>query len=123
DPETGGPSLETIHSTLPPGFTGENHCSEIALHPSGRFVYAANRGHDSIAIFAVGTEGELNRIELADCGGRNPRHFAISADGQWLVCGHLDSGSAASFGVDATTGRLTAAQRASVPGPMCILFR
>lgn len=111
-------------STLPPGFAGANTAAEIAVHPGGRFLYASNRGHDSIAVFAVAPEtGALSPVEHASCGGRGPRHFALTPDGRWLVCANQDSGALVSFAVDAASGKLTGAGgSAAVPTPVCVLF-
>lgn len=110
--------------TLPDDFTGQNTTSEIRVHPNGRFVYAANRGHDSIAVFARDPEsGALTRVEVVPCGGRRPRNFNLSPDGNWLLCAHQDSNTVSSFRVDATTGRLTATgHTVAVPKSVCVLF-
>lgn len=113
-------------STLPAGFkvTDPDRAAEIRLHPDGRFLYASNRGHDSIAVFAINpTDGLLTNVEFAPCGGKAPRNFALSTDGTWLVCAHQDSDSLCSFAVDPDTGRLTrVAGSISVPMPVCVLF-
>lgn len=113
-----------VVSTLPDDFTARNTTSEIRVHPSGRFVYAANRGHDSIAVFArdIGT-GALTRVEIVACGGERPRNFAITPDGAWLLCAHQDSNTATAFRVDTTTGRLSSTgQTVPVPKAVCVLF-
>jgi 6-phosphogluconolactonase len=111
-------------STLPDDFTGKNGTSEVRIHPSGRFVYAANRGHDSLAVFARDTaSGALTRVEIVPCGGQHPRNFALTPDGAWLLCGHQNSDSLAVFRVDAQTGRLTqVGAPVAVPKPVCVLF-
>jgi len=111
-------------STLPDGFTGKNTASEIRIHPNGRFVYAANRGHNSLAVFARDAEtGALTRIEIVACGGEHPRNFALTPDGAWLVCAHQTSNNLTVFRVNAGTGRLTATtQTAHAPKPVCVLF-
>lgn len=115
--------LQTV-STLPADFTGENISAEIRVHPNGRFVYGSNRGHDSIAAFAVdAASGRLDRIGLTPTGGRNPRNFALSPDGAWLVCGHQDTPLVTVFRVDPATGQLTATGHfAEVPAVVCVLF-
>jgi 6-phosphogluconolactonase len=119
-------SLKALSSvpTLPADFHGENTCGEIALHPGGRFLYASNRGHDSIAVFARNPEtGELTRIAITPCGGRHPRHFALSPDGSWLICANRDSDNLVVFKVDPATGQLTAnGITAQVPLAVCVLF-
>jgi 6-phosphogluconolactonase len=111
-------------STQPDGYTGRNSCSEIRLHPSGRFVYAANRGPNTITVFARDlATGALTRVEIVSTGGKNPRNFSLSPDGGWLLCGHQDSGQLTVFKVDAATGRLTATPHtAPVAKCVCVLF-
>jgi 6-phosphogluconolactonase len=113
-----------VVSTLPDDFSGRNTTSEIRVHPSGRFVYAANRGHDSLAVFARDTStGALTRVEIVACGGERPRNFALTPDGAWLLCAHQDSNTATAFKVDPTTGRLSATgQTVAVPKAVCVLF-
>src|SRR4029077_5488034 len=71
---------------LPTGFTGRNDAAEIEIHPSGRFLYASNRGHDSIVIYAIDAKtGKLTLIEDVPTGGKEPRHFAIDPSGNFLL--------------------------------------
>lgn len=111
-------------ATLPAGFSGENICAEIQIHPNGRLVFGSNRGHDSIAVFARDeATGRLEAIAHTPCGGRHPRHFALSADGAWLVCANRDTHNLAAFRVDPATGRLTpTSQAGGIPVPTCVLF-
>jgi len=111
-------------STSPDGYTGRNSCSEIRMHPTGRFVYAANRGHNGIAVFARdASTGALARVEIVPTGGKTPRNFNLTPDGAWLLCGHQDSGNLTVFKVDAGTGRLTATPHtAHVAKAVCVLF-
>jgi 6-phosphogluconolactonase len=113
-------------STLPEGFKvlDPDRAAEIRIHPNGRFVYASNRGHDSIAVFARDpATGRLTLVEITPCGGKEPRNFALSPDGQWLVCAHQNSNTIAVFRVDPATGRLTqVGGTVSVPTPICVLF-
>jgi 6-phosphogluconolactonase len=111
--------------TLPAGFTAPNTTAEIRVHPNGRYIYGSNRGHDSIAVFAVDPGGALSPepIEIVPTGGKTPRNFALSSDGKWLVCGHQDSELLTVFRVDARTGRLTPTPHtARVPMCVCVLF-
>lgn len=109
-------------STLPPDFEGESYTAEIAVHPNGRFVYASNRGHDSIAVFGA-TGDTLTRQAVVPAGGRRPRHFAIAPSGRWLLVAHQDSGTIAVFRLDPATGALApAGEPVPVPRPVCILF-
>lgn len=111
-------------TTLPPAFTGSNSTAEIRVHPNGKFVYGSNRGHDSIAIFAVNPgDGRLASVEITATGGKVPRNFALSPNGKWLVCAHQDSGNLTVFRVDPATGHLTSAgNTVDVPMTVCVLF-
>lgn len=111
-------------STLPDDFNGKNTASEIRIHPSGRFVYTANRGHQSLAVFARNAEtGSLVRVEVVPAGGDQPRNFALTPDGKWLLCGHQQTNTLAVFRVDAETGRLTrVGDTVAATKPVCVLF-
>lgn len=112
-------------STLPAGFvvTNPDRAAEIRIHPNGRFVYASNRGHESIAVFSINADGTLKLIEITPCGGKHPRNFELSPDGNWLVCANQDTNNLVSFKVDPATGRLTATgYTVTVPKPVCVLF-
>ena len=81
-------------STLPKDFQGENTTAEVRVHPSGKFVYGSNRGHDSIAIFAVDTAtGTLTPKGHQATGGKTPRNFGIDPDGRFLLAANQDSGT------------------------------
>jgi 6-phosphogluconolactonase len=107
DAEAGSLSpLQTI-STLPAGWQGSNSTAEIALSPDGRFLYGSNRGHDSIAIFAVDAATRtLTALGHQPTLGKRPRHFALDPSGRWLLAANQDSDSIVVFRVDATTGAL-----------------
>ncbi len=113
-------------STLPEGFKvlDPDRAAEIRIHPNGKFVYASNRGHDSIAVFARdAASGRLTLVEIKPCGGKEPRNFALSPDGAWLICAHQNSDTLAVFRVDAASGRLAqVGGTVSVPMPICVLF-
>jgi 6-phosphogluconolactonase len=110
--------------TLPKGFSGRNDAAEIALHPNGRFLYASNRGHDSIAIFAVDPgEGTLTLVAHVPTGGKEPRHFAIAPSGKYLLAENQFSNNIVVFKIDAATGGLTpTGQVVEVPSPVDIAF-
>lgn len=114
-------------STLPAGFKVEDpdRAAEIRIHPNGQFLYASNRGHDSIAVFARdAASGRLTLVDITPCGGKEPRNFALTPDGAWLVCAHQNSDTIAVFRVDPATGRLTrTGGTVSVPTPICVLFQ
>lgn len=111
-------------STLPENFAGRNGTSEIRIHPNGEFVYAANRGHNSIAVFLRDSDtGALTPIEHVPCGGESPRNFALTPDGTWLLCANQNSNNLTVFRVHAKTGRLTATPHtAKISKAVCVLF-
>ena len=111
-------------SALPEGYTGRASASEIRVHPNGRFVYTANRVHNSIAVFSRDTDtGELRLVELTPTGGDQPRNFNLTPDGEWLLCANQATDNLVAFKVDAATGRLTATGRtAKVAKAVCVLF-
>jgi 6-phosphogluconolactonase len=115
--------LQTI-STLPADFKGENICAEVQVHPSGRFVYASNRGHDSLAVFAVDQKnGRLAFVERQPSQGKTPRHFTLDPDGNWVIAENQDSNNAVVFRVDPKTGRLHwTGQAVEVAAPVCAVF-
>ncbi|MGI6461664.1 MAG: lactonase family protein [Candidatus Hydrogenedentales bacterium] len=117
-------ALQSI-STVPEEFTGESYTAEIRVHPSGRFVYGSNRGHDSIALFAVDpASGALTSAGWTPTQGKTPRHFNIEPGGKFLIAANQDSDSLAVFRIDPASGALEATgQLVSVPTPVCVVFR
>ena len=101
-----------------------NSASEIRMHPTGRFVYSANRGHDSITVFRRDEDnGQLARVEVEPIRGSWPRHFNIDPGGRWLVAAGQNSNTVSVFAVDPGTGELTYDRGViNVPGPICVLF-
>jgi len=116
-------SLQTL-STLPKDFSGPKQAAEIAVHPSGKFLYTSNRGHDSIAVFAIDEKkGTLKSLGQILTGGKTPRHFAIDPTGTYLLAENQDSNNIVVFHIDAATGNLTpTGQTVEVPSPVCITF-
>jgi 6-phosphogluconolactonase len=98
-------SRQTI-STLPPGFAGSNFCSEILVSSDGRFVYAGNRLHDSIAIFSIGPNGDLAYLGEEWTRGNYPRSFSFDPTGQFLYCCNQRADHIAVFRVDRKSGSL-----------------
>jgi 6-phosphogluconolactonase len=109
-------------STLPEDFQGASTCAEIEVHPSGRFLYGSNRGHNSIACFAIdGATGKLTLVGHEPTQGKNPRHFAIDPSGTLLLAANQDSDSVVSFRINQETGVLTpTGQTCRVPTPVCL---
>jgi 6-phosphogluconolactonase len=102
-----------------------NSASEIRVHPTGRFVYSANRGHDTVTAFRVNQEtGELAAIELEPVRGATPRNINLDPSGKWLIAAGQDSHTLASFAINQNTGELTY-NRSNVfaPSPICVLFQ
>ena len=121
---TGAPhELQTV-STLPQGFRGNNTAAEIEIDPSGNFLFASNRGEDSVAVFAINSAtGGLTHIETVPSGGKTPRNFAIDPTGSWLLVANQDSDSIVVFSIDRKTGRLTSTgEMLKVPSPTCLKF-
>lgn len=117
--------IQTI-STLPAGYssTDKDSCAEIAVHPGGTFLYGSNRGHNSIAVFAVDVKsGKLTLVQNESTQGKTPRHFAIDPSGKWLLAENQSSDSVVVFGIDAATGKLKpTGQTLSVGSPVCAVF-
>jgi 6-phosphogluconolactonase len=111
-------------STLPPDYKGSSTTAEVVVHPSGKFVYGSNRGHDSIAAFAFdAAAGSLKPIGITPTGGKMPRNFNIDPTGTWLVAANQGSDSLTVFKIDAATGALTAVGTpVKVGAPVCIKF-
>ena len=107
DQATGAPAIKQIHSALPAGFEGTSFGSEIAVAPGGKFVYSANRLHDTISIFAIGEDGDPKFIGEASTMGDYPRHFAIDPSGSFLFACNQHSDSVTSFRIDNGTGKLS----------------
>jgi 6-phosphogluconolactonase len=116
-------SLQTI-STIPKEFTKQNDDAEIAIHPSGKFLYASNRGHDSIAVFAIDPDkGTLSLIEYAPTKGQNPRHFAIAPGGSLLFAENEKSDNIVIFRINPKTGRLAPTGKVlDISQPVCVKF-
>ncbi|MDE0449694.1 MAG: lactonase family protein [Spirochaetaceae bacterium] len=113
--------MQTV-STLPDGWSGVSTCADIHVHPNGRFVYGSNRGHDSIAIFAIGGDGRLEPVGHESTQGRTPRNFALDPSGALLLAANQDSGTIVTFHVDAATGLLRPTGHvAAVPSPVCVV--
>jgi 6-phosphogluconolactonase len=125
DAHTGALEEIQVVSTVPDG-TNLDGCStaEVAVEPSGRFVYVSNRGHDSIAVFAIDSStGRLAPSGNFPTGGRTPRNFAIHPNGRQLYAANQDSDTIAQFAIDSQTGHLRPdGEVTHVGAPVCILF-
>jgi 6-phosphogluconolactonase len=114
--------IQTI-STVPADYQGNGSCAEILVHPSGKFVYASNRGHDSIAAFSVASDGKLTSMGTTPTEGKTPRNFRIDPSGSWLIAANQDGGNLVVFRIDKASGKLTSTgEQAKVPFPVCVKF-
>ena len=124
DPNQG--VLQTLQSisSLPKSFQGENYAAEIAVHPSGKFLYVSNRGHDSIAVFAIDpTKHTLTPLEDVPTQGKFPRSFGITPDGAYMFVANQKSDNVVIFRIERETGRLTpTGQSLSVAAPVSVKF-
>lgn len=111
-------------STLPEDFKGNSTTAEVEVHPSGKFVYGSNRGHDSIVVFAVDpATGKMTYVEHQSTQGKMPRHFTVTPNGKYLIAENQNSDTVLVFSIDPQTGRLTpTGQTLSVGGPVCVKF-
>ncbi len=122
-----GGRLEAIQTigTLPPGFTGASYTAEIRVHPSGKFLYASNRGHDTLALFTIDpATGKLTADGHLPTGGKTPRNFAIDPSGKSVFAANQDTGTVVVMPIDPATGRLTSGPVTTfeVPRPVCVRF-
>lgn len=124
DAARGALQLQQTLATLPAGFTGDSTCADIHLTPSGGFVYVSNRGHDSLAIFAIDARsGRMTAAGHASTGGATPRNFAIAAGGDLLLAANQNGDNIVAFHIDAKSGALTPTGAVTkVPSPVCILI-
>jgi 6-phosphogluconolactonase len=115
--------LQTV-TTLPKDFTGRNDDAEIAVHPSGKFLYASNRGDDSIAIYTIDqSKGTLALVGIVHTGGKEPRSFEIDPTGVLLFAENQKSDNIVIFRIDQKTGQLTpTGQVLEVGSPVCLKF-
>lgn len=124
DYDSGRLTARQTISTLPAGFHGSNFCSEILVSSDGRFVYAGNRLHDSVAIFAVGPDGTLEYLGEEWTQGNYPRSFSFDPTGRFLYVCNQRSDNVAVFRVNRDSGRLTfTGHYAGVGNPSHIVFR
>ncbi|MBC8080379.1 MAG: lactonase family protein [Gorillibacterium sp.] len=115
--------IQTI-STLPATYSEDNACADIHISPDGRYLYGSNRGHDSLAVYAVdSTAGTLTIVEYAPTLGGHPRNFALSRDGRFVWVANRDSNHVVTFSRDAETGKLLpTGYELSIAKPVCIRF-
>ena len=120
-------ALKQIQSipTLPAGYEGKGQSTaELVMHPSGKFLYGSNRGHDSIVAFAVNPQtGELTLVGHTSTEGKTPRGFGVDPSGKWAFAGNQGSDSIVQFRIDQNTGALTpTGARFELGAPVCFQF-
>lgn len=116
-------TLRKLHtvSALPTDFDGANTCADIHIHPSGRFLYGSNRGHDSLVIYKINDDGTLTYLGNHTALGKNPRNFAIAPSGRLLLVANQDSDNIVLLAIDEMTGELNPTDQVlMVPSPVCI---
>lgn len=112
--------LQTI-STLPADFEGTSYCADLKITPDGRFLYGTNRGHDSLATYAIGEQGKLSLIEIVPSLGKGPQNLLIAPNGRWLLCANMPGNNVARFRIDPATGKLTSlGEPLAQVSPSCI---
>ena len=124
DAETSALRIARTVSTRPDDFVGHNSGAQIVVHPSGRFLYSSNRGHNSIAQFRLDeASGTQTLLGLEPTQGETPRNFNIDPTGEFLVVANVGSNNLVSFRIDPSTGRLTpTGHSVATPMPVCVVF-
>ena len=109
--------------TLADGFKDPSTAAEIAVHANGKFLYASNRGEDSLVVYAIAESGELTLKQRVPARGQVPRYFSFDPGNKWLLVSNQEGGNVSVFGVDAQTGELTpAGEPVSLQKPMAVVF-
>jgi 6-phosphogluconolactonase len=115
--------IDSSISTLPEDFSAYSAAADIHISKDGKFVYASNRGHDSIAIYEVNSEnGSLKNVGFESVLGENPRSFSLSSDENYLVVANQNTNNLVSFKRDVRTGKLSFVSEIAAATPVCVLF-
>lgn len=122
DGETGHAKLLQTMPTLPNECVADSIAACIKLHPDGKLLYASNRGHDSIASYRVHGDGTLTPLSIQSAGGRTPRDFNITPDGNFLLSGFQDSNELILYKIDRDNGKLTEIERTPCNSATAVLF-
>jgi 6-phosphogluconolactonase len=121
DAATGTLTERQTITTLPADFTGDTKTADLQITPDGGFLYGTNRGHDSIAIFRIGEEGLLEKVDIVPSRGKDPQNLAITPDGSILLCANMTGNNLAVFRINKDSGRLTpVGGPVAIPSPACI---
>jgi 6-phosphogluconolactonase len=124
DAKSGNLRPQQTASTLPKGFTGHSEAAEIQFDHTGKFLYASNRGYDSIAVFKIDpVRGTLTNVEIVPSGGKAPRYFTFDPSGSRLLVANQDSGNIVVFAVDQKTGKIVqTGEVIELASPVCMQF-
>ena len=123
DSTSGSLFEQQVISTLPEAFGGITHCADLKITPDGRFLYGTNRGHDSIAAYAIGDNGHLSLISIEPSGAEQPQNLAITPNGRYLLCANMAGNRVVVFRIDSATGRISQTGEAvDTPMPSCIVM-
>jgi 6-phosphogluconolactonase len=114
-------SIKTIAPDFP---ADKNTAAELAISPDGNFLYASNRGENTLVVFSISTKnGNLTLVQRISCGGKTPRHFTLDPTAQWVICGNQDSATVTVFRRDSATGMLSGpVQTLALDSPLFTLF-
>ena len=123
DAEAGALTEVQTVSSLPENFDGPNSGAEIAVHPSGKYLYASNRGHESVVLFEIDPDGKLEFVEEQGTGGKTPRNFGIQPSGDHLAIANQGSNTLLLCRIEGGNGRLKpSGVFAEAPTPVCVVF-
>ena len=121
--ESGALKERQTISTLPEDFKGTSYCADLKITPDGQFLYGTNRGHDSIACYRIGEDGQLTLLAIEPSLGAGPQNLAITAGGDYLICANLPGNNVALFRIE-PSGKLTSlGEPVKVTSPSCIILR
>ncbi len=122
DSDSGTAAFLQALPTLPNECVADSTAACIKLHPGGEFLYASNRGHDSIASYRVHKDGTLTPLSIMKMNGKTPRDFNITPDGEYLLAGLQDSDELILYRIDPRNGQLTELERTACSTPTAVLF-
>ena len=122
DGETGHAKFLQALSTLPNDCVLNTTAACIKLHPNGEFLYASNRGHNSIASYRVHKDGTLTPLSILQANAKTPRDFNITPDGKFLLCGFQDSNELILYAINPLNGQLTETERTACNSSTAVLF-
>lgn len=123
EPSSGYLLEQQTISTLPTGFDGTSYCADLKITPNGKYLYGTNRGHDSIACYKIGDNGELTLLSIEPSLGKGPQNLLITPDGKHLLCANMPGDNVAVFRIDQAAGTIKSiGQPIAMPKPSCIML-